>query len=123
MQIDKGVIVEPPHDNLSKIRKSPVREATCELEADAHVLSLLNKNQAEKRRHLVPEMAVPSLDMLWEEEKLRNGKWKSRQQALSPEAASSPEVHEMMRNVPIGNGFVTRPKLLRSGTMGTVLHR
>ncbi len=71
-------------------------------------------------------MAVPSLDTLLEEEKLRNSKEKSHQ-ALSPEAAAaaalSPEMQEKMRNVQIGIGFLTRPTLLRSDTMGTVLHR
>ncbi len=96
------------------MRKSPVREASCELEADAHVVSLLNKNRAEKMRHLVPDVAVPSLETLWEEEKRRK---KNFCQTLSP------EVHESIRNVSIGNGFVTRPALLSSSEKGTVLHR
>ncbi len=127
------------------MRKSPVREASCELEADAHVLSLLidYKNRSEtaadqfekakkRRRHLVPESTVPSLDMLWEEEKLRRGKVKNSSSSsttplMQSEAAISPMTNapadEAMRNVSIGNGFITCPKLLRSNKKGTVLHR
>ncbi len=128
MQIDKDIVES--HHHLLKMRKSPVREASCELEADAHALSLLNRNQdknqaqaEKKRRHLAPELAVPSLDMLWEEEKLRHRKVKNYQTPSSSEAISKADAHVTMRNVTIGNGFITRPKLLRGNKKGTVLHR